>query len=304
MDEKNKPVTSEEFNKQLREEKGLPEKEPVENKTKPITVIMIIIFILSFVAGCVIIVTAIVTVVNKINESNTTIPAGTPAPEENRIVKLSEEDIKDYEDIMKYVLRVRYDKDSFTSKDFTNQQILMYGISYAEKEDDEYTKKAINEAITKAFGNIEYKDEDIICNIDKKPLYEYNSTTETYRFTTKYSNHGHGGEGDFDRYYFFQEAERDEDKGILTVKYKIIYGIYQGDLMVPDIDLFLNAKDSIADKNKIYDMDDNSPIDDASKKKEIVDETYEKYRDEIPVTTVIYEKDSNGNYVFKSVESK
>lgn len=304
MDENNKPVTSEEFNKQIREEKGLPEKEPVENKTKPITVIMIIIFILSFVAGCVIIVTAIVTVVNKINESNTTIPAGTPAPEENRIVKLSEEDIKDYEDIMKYVLRVRYDKDSFTSKDFTNQQILMYGISYAEKEDDKYTKKAINEAITKAFGKIEYKDEDIICNIDKKPLYEYNSTTESYAFTTKYSYHGHGGEGDFDRYYFFQEAERDEDKGILTVKYKIIYGIFQGDLMVPDIDLFLNAKDSIADKNKIYNMDDSNPIDDADKKKEIVNETYEKYRDEIPVTTVIYEKDSTGNYVFKSVESK
>ena len=303
MDENNKPVTSEEFNKQIREEKGLPEKEPKENKTNAVTVVMIIIFILSFVAGLVLIVAAIVTVVNKTNEVNTTTPKDDPKPVENKVVKLKEEDIKDYEDLMNYIIRIRGVKLSLNVKEITNQQLISYGLGHAKEKDNKYLKADVKEEIQKAFGDIDYKDENLLCSIDKEPFYEYDSEKEEYVYATKY-NHGHGGEGGFDKYMFFHDAEKDETNGTLTIKYKIIYGIYQSDIMVPDIDLFLTAQDASEHKNQIYDMDDNNPVEDEAKRKEIVNKTYEEYKDKLTITTFIFEKDSKGNYGFKSVESK
>ena len=46
-----KPVTSEEFNRMIRKEKGLPERKPVKTKTNGVIVTMVAIFILSYIAS-------------------------------------------------------------------------------------------------------------------------------------------------------------------------------------------------------------------------------------------------------------
>lgn len=300
VEENTKPVTSEEFNKQLREEKGLPEKEKKEEKANAVTILMIIIFILSFVAGLTVIIAAIVTVVNKSNEMNAVTPKGGPEPVEKKVVELKETDIKDYESIINYIIKIRGEETSYDVSKVTNQQMLVYGLSNAKQTGEKWAKKDVKEAIGKAFGNKEYKDEDILCFVEKTPLYEYDSEKEEYFFTTKYE-HGHGGDGGYDRYYFFQSAEKDEEKGILTIKYKIIYGIYQSDIVIPKLDLFTNAKDASEEVNQIYTSKEG---DYEEHKEEIVNKVYEENKDKLPTTTFIFEKDSSGNYAFKSVESK
>ena len=46
-----KPVTSEEFNRMIRKEKGLPERKPVKTKTNGVIVMMVAIFVLSYLAS-------------------------------------------------------------------------------------------------------------------------------------------------------------------------------------------------------------------------------------------------------------
>ena len=46
-----KPVTSEEFNRMIRKEKGLPERKPVKTKTNGVIVTMVAIFVLSYLAS-------------------------------------------------------------------------------------------------------------------------------------------------------------------------------------------------------------------------------------------------------------
>jgi len=301
MDEKNKPVTSEEFNKQIREENNLPPKEETPKKTNFVTVIMIIVFILSIVAGLTLIVLAAITVIQKANNND--------KPEPNEVVtkpvikKLTEEDVKIYEDIMDYALRIRYTKDELSVKDFTNQQILTFGANMDLTKDGKFTKKELRESIEETFGSIAYKDEDILCTIDNKPFYVYNSEKEEYSYATNV-DHGHGAAGHFLKYNYFQSAEKDETNGILTIKYKIMYGKYEDDMVSPIIELYLNQKDSLEKKNALYMDDPNKPTEDETKRKEIIDKTYKDNEDKFAITTFTFEKGKKGVYAFKKVETK
>ena len=101
MEEEKKPVTSEEFNKKIREENGLPEKvEEPPKKTSTVIVVLIIVFVLAFLAGLVLLGLKAYGDIKKTSTNNPDEPEvvnnnDKPEVKEDTIVTLKEEDIKD-----------------------------------------------------------------------------------------------------------------------------------------------------------------------------------------------------------------
>lgn len=307
MEEEKKPVTSEEFNKKIREENGLPEKvEEPPKKTSPVIVVLIIVFVLAFLAGLVLLGLKAYGDIKKTSTNNPDEPEvvnnnDKPEVKEDTIVTLKEEDIKDYDTLIQYFIRIMDTKGILEAKDFSNQEILFS--SYALELDNKgsFSSEDLKKAVQKVFGDVKYTDEPIKCRICGNALYKYDSEGKTYEQAPS-TDHGHGGEGGLRFKYFFENGTRNETKGTMELNLKIVYAEYMGDVYGPSQNLYLTAEDAAKTKNGV----NPAPTDEEAGygTDEDYKAVYDKYKDKIAVTTFTFEKDSTGNYGFKKVETK
>ncbi len=226
--------------------------------------------------------------------------------EEVKTVALTEEDIKPYKETMDYALYTRQLKDELKAGDLTNQEILYFGYNRLRNEViggtrtslENIKKEELKESIRKQLGNVRYVDETVKCLLDNGDLYIYSHSEEVYKDNS--SKHGHGRANGFPfKYEYFQNAEKDEAKGIITINYKIIYGLYYTDVAVPDGSYYKTVSDS---KNKVNAIRQGDM--DPSLAKEEADKIYAEKKDELQTTTYTFKKMDNGDYVFDSVVSK
>ena len=307
MEEEKKPVTSEEFNKKIREENGLPEKvEEPPKKTSPVIVVLIIVFVLAFLAGLVLLGLKAYGDIKKTSTNTPDEPEvvnnnDKPEVKEDTIVTLKEEDIKDYDTLIQYFIRIMDTKGILEAKDFSNQEILFS--SYALELDNKgsFSSEDLKKAVQKVFGDVKYTDEPIKCRICGNALYKYDSEGKTYEQAPS-TDHGHGGEGGLRFKYFFENGTRNETKGTMELNLKIVYAEYMGDVYGPSQNLYLTAEDAAKTKNGV----NPAPTDEEAGygTDEDYKAVYDKYKDKIAVTTFTFEKDSTGNYGFKKVETK
>ena len=218
--------------------------------------------------------------------------------EEAKPVALTEEDIKEYDLLMATMLMYQENKQGLKVEDLNNQQILDVGLMDIEGSDSSFTKDALKASIEKKLGKVTYTDESIICAMDNLPIYVYDAENGTYTYDG--ASHGHGGKGSPYKYQYFQNAEKDETKGIITISYKYLYGNNPGDAGAPEATFYKTVKDANEKQNILFEDSTIEP----EKVKEAADKTYEEKKAELPTTTFTFKKDDNGNYVFQEVITK
>ncbi len=213
------------------------------------------------------------------------------------VFPLEESEIKKYEEIMKQMVRLRREKSELNVSDISNQVLLRISISDLIKEGP-VSKDALKAVIEKNYGNIEYTDEDIICTLENIPFIIYNSENGEYSYNPNHRAHGGDGIGAFYTNYYFQSAEQDETNGTLTIKYKILFGLYYEDVASKVPIYYKNSTDSFNKTNEIFKDMTIEP----AKYDETANQVYEQHKDELPITTFTFEKDkTTGNYVFRKV---
>ena len=306
MEEEKKPVTSEEFNKKIREENGIAEKVVEPTKTSPVIVILVIVFVLAFLAGLVLLGLKAYGDIKKKPTDNPSDPEvvnnnDKPEVKEDKIVKLTEADIKDYDTLIQYFIRIMDTKGKLEAKDFNNQEILFSSFALELDNKGYFSSEDLKKAVQKVFGDVKYTDEPIKCRICGNALYKYDSEGKTYEQAPS-TDHGHGGEGGLRFKYFFENGTRNETKGTMEINLKVVYAEYMGDVYGPSQNLYLTAEDAAKTKNGV----NPAPTDEEAGygTDEDYKAVYDKYKDKISVTTFTFEKDSTGNYGFKKVETK
>ena len=301
MEEEKKPVTSEEFNENLKKEKTEYTSSNVQenDKTNPIMIILIIIFILSFLAGCAFTVINLMNKDKKTNNNNTETNTVTePTAEPEKIEELKEIDVKGYEEI---ILKIDFARDTASELEaskLTNQQILRIGLSDEITNKGYFTSEELKKSIKTQLGDIEYNDEPIKCLVCGNALYKYSNEEKVYEQAPS-NDHGHGPAGGLYKQKYFVSAIKNDTKGTLEINYKILYGEYVDDVGSPSSNIYFNAEDAKNRTNGIVKTDEINGYE-----KEDFDIAYENNKNDIPVTTYSFAKDSEGNYVFKKVSVK
>ena len=218
--------------------------------------------------------------------------------EEAKIVELKEEDVKEYESLINEVLYVKLDKDELSVNDLSNQDILFFGLNgmYDFKEKTKVNAEVVKSNIIKKLGSVNYMDENYLCRMDKRLLLSFKENGEYI------VNTDHGGHGSYILrvYKYFQSAEENQDKGILTIKYKMIFLPFDDILVAVGFNTFATEKDAFNETNVLKSV--NVPEDYKGTRDDLVKEVYDDNKDKIPVVTVTFEKDMTGNYVFKSIK--
>lgn len=286
MDEDKKPV-EEKTKEEVKEVKV----EPENNKTNPIMIILIAVFLISFIAGCVFTVKNL-TNKNKNNTETNTEPKNNNEPD--KIEELKEIDVKGYNEIIE---KIDFAKDLKTDLDVTgldNQQILRIGLDDEFTNKGYFTKDELKKSIKAQLGDVSYNDEPIKCLVCGNSVYKYSAEEGVYEEAPSI-DHGHGPAGTLYKQKYFVSASKNETKGTLDIKYKILYGEYQDESGIPSSNVYLSAEDAANRKNGLLATNDNGYD------KEAFDKAYEDNKDKIPVTTYSFVKDSDGNFVFKKV---
>ena len=295
MEDDKKPVTSEEFNKKVKEDNKKYASNNVEEpiKSSPIIILLVIIFLASFTAGCVI---TVMNLINKNNNNNVEEPVEKPS-EPDKIEELKEIDIKGYEDIMEKIDFARAEKLEFSSSDLDNQQILRIGLTDELTSKGYFTSQGLKTSIKSQLGDIKYEDESIKCLVCGNALYKYSSEEKLYEEAPS-TDHGHGSYGAFSKVKYFEKATKNETKGTLDISYIILYGVYFDDSDMPNKNIYKYPEDSLKGQNGL--LEDN----DEGYTKEDFDKVYEEKKKELPIVTYSFEKNKEGNYVFKKVSVK
>ena len=295
MDDNKKPVTSKDFNQKIKEENKEYANNKIEEpvKTSPVIILLVIIFITSFTAGCVI------TVINLVNKSNNNTVNETPEKpvEPDKIEELKEIDIKGYEDIMERIDFARNTKLDFNVSDLDNQQILRIGLIPELESKGYFNADSLKKSIKSQLGDIEYTDEPIKCLVCGNALYKYSAEEKLYEKAPD-TDHGHGGYGTFYKIKYFEKATKNETKGTLDIGYVILYGEHFSDMSYPSRNIYKTPEDSVKDQNGLLEKNEDGYD------KDKFDEVYNEKKSELPVTTYSFEKDKEGNYVFKKVSVK
>ena len=296
MEEDKKPVTSEEFNKKLKEENKdyANFNEPEKPKVNILLIFLIIIFFGSFIAGCVF------TIINLSSNTNTITNTQTdpePTVDPDKIEELKEIDVKGYLDIIEKIDFARDTKKDFALSDLSNQQILRIGLSDEVTNKGYFSSSNLKKSIESQLGKIEYKDEQIKCLVCGNAIYNYSEEEKLYESVPSI-NHGHGPAGSLYKQRYFEKAVRNETKGTLEISYKILYGEYQDESGIPSSNVYISAEDAASKQNGLLTTDDNGYD------KDSFDSVYKEKNDIIPTTTYSFEKNDDGNYVFKKVSVK
>ena len=173
------------------------------------------------------------------------------------------------------------------------QDILYFAFMNLESDNKntEFSSEELREIVTKYFGSdFAYQDTNI-----SKPsgelYYNYDATNNKYvrnLASNPYDNFARS------RFYILNK-EYDKNTDTITIKGQVLYCDYADDYYGPIIRYYSSYKDSAEKKNIIY--TDPEPNEDIDK----FDLVYEKVKDKLPVVSYVLGKDSNGNYVLKSI---
>ncbi len=202
-------------------------------------------------------------------------------------ISTSEEEILK-EQIMDYT---RYLADTYPTKveEMDNQKVLYFALMKLNKTGEDFMESELEKVLEQFFGtNHPFVHEDIICTIDNEPLYRYDSAKRQYFFQ---DIHAHGGSGVFMPNIYEIQGEKVDNK--YTVKAKILYNDYCGEICSPKMNYYKSVEDSLTGENPVfgpYDME-----------YEITEEEYNQVKDQIPTTIFTFIKDENNNYGLESV---
>ena len=179
-----------------------------------------------------------------------------------------------------------------TKADIENQELLSFvmEIFWSEEGDiaESFTGEEVEAVIKKYFGNsVKVRHENIICQLDKKPLFIYKDGV----YTSNLNEHGHEGRFPFALYTKFISAQKENN--LLTLNYKIMYGYPVAYYMAS------TYYSGYQDKKVVMQLKDDgmgveSPTD------QLLEESFKK----TVITSFTYEIDSNGTYNLKSITEK
>ncbi len=218
--------------------------------------------------------------------------------EEVKEVSKSEEELYDYLQVCDFITgRLANTFPISNVKSLSNQDVLYFGIIYgtfnkAFSFNGTFSQGDLKKQISALFGvDYNYIDEDVQCFAGDGALFSYDSDSKVY--SRVMDGHGHGGEGGYAFKRYFDSAVLNEEKGILTIKVKNLFGAYYGDIGGPVENFYATAQDVF--KNGLYETDE------IRDKDSDYDEAFEKFKDSVPITTFVFTKNSDGNYGLKSV---
>ena len=211
-------------------------------------------------------------------------------------VKEEELNIEDYKDLLKNIEEVYsyyYSHDYIKGmKYISKDKILFYAImnSRAYDADTPITKEKVQEYVTKYFGeNYEMEYKDYICPIDKQPLYKFEDNK--YVFFNEGNVHGHGG-GFYEitRNNYVKVLKATKLNDIIAISTHILYGTNCSDVCGPNTQYSITPGGEKVLGNDNYDVD-----------YQINEEDYKGLKDQIPTTTFLFNKNSDGSYYLENV---
>lgn len=202
-------------------------------------------------------------------------------------IELTKENLEEYKKIIDFFNENFSTEYPLKTENLTNPEILhsaMKEVWLKGKKGSEFSATELHNMITKMFGaDLKYTNQDIFCEVDDRVIFKYNDGKYQY-----YGEHGHDGCFMVSRNYFIETKTIDN---ILEIKTKNIYhGIICGTYA---LDSFY--KDALS-QQILYNQSDRDTEDWLG-----FDEVYELKKDEIPITTYIFQKDTQGNYALKEI---
>ncbi len=173
-------------------------------------------------------------------------------------------------------------------KNIQNQDLLLfayYQIGYQE----EITAEEVENVIQQYFGKeMTIIHEDIECpTTDPEPMFLWDGVS----YKPNPNHGGHGGPGYSGAFVHYVSGTKEEDT--ITVNYKIAYSNACMDTCVY-YEYYGAYKDK---KNVLISSKEKEPL-------VFTDEIYEKVKDKIPLTEVVYQKTTDGTYNIKSITVK
>ena len=208
---------------------------------------------------------------------------------EEKETELKESDVLDHITNINNVLVTFGDKVPLKTTDISNDEILEFAFWKAEWSGEKKTAQAVAKVIEDIFGkDYSYKLGDIQCFLGDGVIYKYNQAEGTY---SRVGEHGHGGNGGFRPRIYFVEGKQTSD--MITIKAKVLYGEHYGDTWGPSTYFYSKAtqkKDEL-----LYHVEDESHYND-------YDFVYNEVKDQLPITTFIFKKQSDGRFALSEIK--
>ena len=279
----------EELKEELREELKQDKKE-CKRHPNYVAFLIILLFAFFFTLGFAVGNKAVMPKLNS-KEKQSENKKETPEKEKEDIKSLTESDIQDYLPIIDYFNSSHGDKYPLEIKELSNQQILWYAIIFAKSGlKDSFSQVEVSNYVHYAFGvDFSYKDEDIPCFVGDGTFYRYENNTYT-----RVGVHGHGGNGSYRSKAYFINGEKNDTKGVMEIQMKVLYGDYCGDTCGPIMNFY---KEASRTAKGLYSEDGEFGDSD-------FDVAYEKFKNELPVTSFVFHKDSSNQYFLNSISVK
>lgn len=176
-------------------------------------------------------------------------------------------------------------------KDLSNQSKLYFAFSNLKLNSlSNFMESDLEKVINKYFGLAsEIVYEDIICPIDNKVFFKYDSARRDYSFI---NDHGHGGSGTYITTNYYVDGNVINEKEII-IDVNIIYSDYCSDTCGPTTGYYKNVNDALNSTNSLF-----SPTSDEYT---FTNSDYQKIKDKLDITRFTFIKDKDGNYGLKSV---
>ena len=189
----------------------------------------------------------------------------------------------------------------FDVNNLSNQQILETAIYMLNmdmnKRNESYAKELVENKIVSVFGHdIKYNHENYNCSLNHgetkdNTLYLYENDKYIYN-----SEHpGHGGKAYNRNKSYFQKAYKNETEGTLDIQVKVLYA-GSCEICGPSFNLYKNSKDSVEYVGGLYSNAIQHDLVDSD-----FDNGYNEFKNQLPITTFHFEKDSAGNYGLKTI---
>ena len=215
--------------------------------------------------------------------------------QDNNKVSLNEDKKKELYEIVDYFITNNTSaKTKIVISELSNQELLYATLRLRNSAfDEEVSEDTLKIIVKNLFGNVSFKNETIKCKICGRDLYSYSSSNKNY---VKSNNHpGHGGGQIVDKSIYYESAEKDEAKGTITVKYKVVYSQFVDDLYSPPENYYPTITDMKNKTNGFYSnsVDQSSSI--------TFDSVYKEFCDKIPYTKAIF-KVEGANYYLQTIE--
>ena len=214
----------------------------------------------------------------------------TPQVKPDTPVEVDEESVKEYlMNIESYMSAIANyfptEVKDIPSKEVVN--ITIRRMNNWKVEGTEFSKESIDNELFKVFGkDYTYTPESIDCGFGDGILFRYDAEKNIY---IREGSHGHGADkGSLRLKLSFQEASQTSDT--LTIKTKILYGGWCADTCGTPMNYTKEAK---KDAEVIYKNEDSCYNTSSC---EDIDIVFPKVQEELPITTFIFTKQSDGNF--------